>query len=125
MTALTEGRYPGDFLVSEAPGTLSRDDGTVDVPAATTTMEPGTVLGQLSATGHWVPYDDAASDGSEVAAGILYGPRLENDTGAISSQAATIVTRLAEVRDAGLIWGAGVDETAGLAGLAALFIVAR
>lgn len=124
MAALTEGRYPGEFLLSEAPGTLSRDAGTVDVPA-NTTLEPGTVLGRLSATGHYAPYDDANTDGTETAAGILYGPRLINETALVVSEDATIVTRLAEVMTGSLEWGAGVDEAGGAADLAALLILVR
>jgi hypothetical protein len=33
----------------------------------------GTVVGKITASGLYGPYDDAASDGTEVAAGILYG----------------------------------------------------
>lgn len=124
MSTLTEGRYAGEFLLSEAPGTLSRDAGTVDVPASTT-LEPGTVLGLLSATGHWAPYDDANSDGSETAAGILCGPRLVNDEVTEVSLDAAIVTRLAEVRSADLVWSDGVDEAGGIVDLATLDIVAR
>ncbi len=124
MTALTEGRYPGEFLLSEAPGTLSREAGTVDVPA-NTTLEPGTVLGQLSGTGHYAPYDDANTDGTETAAGLLYGPRLVNDTGAVVAMDATIVVRLAEVETASLAWGVGVDEAGGAVDLAALIIIMR
>lgn len=33
----------------------------------------GTVLGKITASGLYGPYDDAASDGRQTAAGILYG----------------------------------------------------
>ena len=33
----------------------------------------GTVLGKVSATNLYGPYDNAASDGTEVATGVLYG----------------------------------------------------
>jgi hypothetical protein len=124
MTALTEGRHAGEFLLSELPGSLSRDAVTVDVPAGEA-YEAGTVLGQLSGTGHYVPYDDAASDGSETAAAILHG-NLDNSDGVAPLAADGVVINFgAEVRDADLIWGNGVDETAGLAGLRAVGIKAR
>lgn len=49
MTVFTEGRHAGEFLMSEAAGTRSRD--TITIPAGTGKVEPGTVLGKLSADG--------------------------------------------------------------------------
>jgi multisubunit Na+/H+ antiporter MnhE subunit len=121
--ALTEGQYAAEFILSECPGTISRDTVTVTV-AATTTLAPGTVLGQLSASGKYVPYDDAASDGRETAAGILYA-EAANATGAPVDVEAVIVNFAAEVRGDDLTWGGGVDEDAGTADLAALGIKVR
>jgi len=123
MSALTEGQHTGEFILSEAPGTLSRDTVTVDVPA-NTTLEAGTVLGQLSGTGHYAPFDETNSDGSETAAGILVG-ELVNDTDAVDAQEAVLLNLMAEVRADDLVWGDGVDEDAGLADLLALGIKAR
>lgn len=67
--ALTESRRTGDFLLSEASGTRSREEVTIDLSAGA--MEAGTVVSKL-ATGKYVAYDDIGSDGSEVAAGVLY-----------------------------------------------------
>ncbi len=125
MSSLTEGRYSGEFVVSEGAGTISREKADVDVPAGET-LEPGYVLGQVTATGHYAPYDDANSDGTETAAAILCGPRLDNSAGAIvSTLAATIIKRLAEVRANDLEWKSGVDESGGTTDLAALLIIAR
>nr|WP_295465210.1 head decoration protein [Mesorhizobium sp.] len=41
MTTFTEGRHAGEFLLSEAPGNLSRDNAVV---AVSQTIKPGTVL---------------------------------------------------------------------------------
>lgn len=123
MSVLDEGKYPGEFLLAEMPGTISRDDVTVTVPADTT-LNPGTVLGQVSATGKYVPFDDAASDGREDAAGVLFG-KLVNDTVAPVDETAAIVNWSAEVRSADLEWEVGVDESKGLADLAALGVKAR
>jgi len=68
--ALTETRRTGDFLISEASGTRSREEVTIDLSSPA--MIPGTVMSKLTATGKWVPYDDVGTDGSEVASGILY-----------------------------------------------------
>ena len=124
MSVKTEGKHTGEFLVSEAPGTRSRDKVTVTVPA-NTTLQPGYVLGQLSAGGKYVPYDNAETDGREDAAGILYD-ELVNDTDAGVDHVATIINCDAEVRKADLVWlDEQNDETAGLADLLALGIKAR
>lgn len=122
---LTEGKHTAEFLVSEANGTRSRDTVTVTVGAATT-LAPGTVLAQLSGSGKYVPYDNTGSDGSEVAAGILYA-ELAN-AGAEADQDGVIVDADAEVRDADLVWAAGAtadDKTVGKTDLRALGIKAR
>lgn len=121
--SLTEGKYTGEFLVAESPGTISRDTVTVTV-AASTTLAPGTVLGQIAASGKYVPYDDSYSDGREVAAGVLLG-ELVNAGGGPAHKTGVIVNWGAEVREDDLIWANGVDETGGLADLAALGIKAR
>jgi hypothetical protein len=121
--SLTEGKNTGEFILAEAPGTISRDNVTVDVPAATT-LAPGTVLGQLSGTGHYAPYDDSASDGSETAAGVLYA-ELVNATNAPVAMAGVVIDFCAEVRSADLVWGDGADDDAGLTHLAAVGIKAR
>lgn len=123
MSVLTEGKYPGEFILQELPGTISRDEVTVTVPADTT-LNPGTVLGQVAATGKYVPFDDASSDGRETAAGVLFGKHV-NATGGAVDDTAVIVNWSAEVRAADLEWEEGVDEDAGLADLAALGVKAR
>lgn len=120
---LSEGKYTAEFLVSEAPGTGSRDTVTVTVPAETT-LVPGTVLGQVGATGKYAPYDDANSDGSEDAAGVLYGA-LANTTVAPVDMTGVVINWSAEVRAADLVFEDGVDEDAALAALAARGVKAR
>jgi hypothetical protein len=75
-------------------------------------------------TGKYKAYDDTATDGSEVAAGILF-----NEVDATSAdQPGVAVVRAAEVASAKLVWGAGQDSTMkanGLADLAILGIIAR
>lgn len=121
--ALTEGKYTAEFLVSEAPGTQSRDTVTVIVPA-NTTLTPGTVLGKVAASGKYKPYDDANSDGSEDAAGVLYAA-LVNDTGAPVDTVGVVINWSAEVREDDLVFGESVDEAGAIADLAALGIKAR
>jgi hypothetical protein len=123
MSVLTEGPHTGQFILSEAPGILSRDTVTVEVPA-TTTLEAGTVLGFLSGSGHAAPYDDAASDGRETAVGVLYAA-LTNDAAIPAEMDGVVIDCLAEVRAADLVFGDGVDEDAAIAALAQVFIKAR
>jgi hypothetical protein len=123
---LTEGQHAAEFILSEAPGKISRDTVTVTVPA-NTTLAAGFVLAQLSGTGKYVPYDNTGSDGSEAAAGILYS-ELANATGAPVDKTGVIVNAVAEVRKADLIWNSGMDasgKTAAYADLAAQFVKAR
>lgn len=125
--ALTEGKNTGEFILAEPEPEISRETVTVTV-AATTVLSPGRVLAQLSGTGKYVDYDNAGSDGSEEAAGILYS-ELDNSAGVAPADfTGVIVARLAAVRKADLSWNSGVDSNgkiAAYADLAALFIVAR
>jgi hypothetical protein len=123
MTVLTEGKYPFEFLVSEAPGTISRDTVTVTVPA-NTTIATAAVLGQVAATGKYIPYDEAVSDGSEDAAAILC-VALVNATGAPVDMDGVVINFAAEVRRDDLVFEDGVDEDKAIADLAARGIKAR
>lgn len=69
-TILTQVPRVEEFVLSEANGFLSREE--VDVTLGVAAIKSGTVMSKLTATGKWVPYDDVGTDGSEVAAGILY-----------------------------------------------------
>ncbi len=84
----------------------------------------GTVLGKITASGKYTAYNPGASDGSQTVAGILWD---DADATAGDVQAAA-VTRDAEVNAAELQWflgASGAQQTAGIAGLAALGIIAR
>lgn len=114
-TIYTEGRHTGEFLLSEANGTQSRDE--VTIAAAAAAMVPGTLVGRITASGKYVAYSNAAADGSEVAAGILYAAVPDK----AADQRAVIIARGAEVARAELT---GLDA-AGEADLKALGIVVR
>ena len=68
--ALNEGKYTAEFLLSEGNGSISREVGILAAHVAS--INPGTVLGKVTATGHLVPYSNAAVDGSQTAVGVLY-----------------------------------------------------
>lgn len=121
---LSEGKRTAEFLVSEAPGTISRDNVTVTVPAATV-LAPGSVLGKIAATGKYALYDEANSDGTETAAGVLYA-ELDNSEGvAPVDMDAVVINWSAEVRLDDLEFEDGVDEDGAVADLAALGVKAR
>ncbi len=110
------------FLLSEAPGTLSRE--TVTVVSGAGVVEAGTVLGKITASGKYEPYDNTANTGIEVAECVLC-----YETDATSADAAaTVITRLAEINSAELTWHSnnnGAAITAGKADLAVKYVIAR
>ena len=128
MTPQTEGQHPGEFILAEAGNQISRDEVTLTV-ATGAKLAPGLVLAQLAADEKFVPYDNTGSDGSEAAAGILYGDNADNTDGVAPADfQVTIVARIAAVRKDALQWASGVDaagKTAAYADLAAQFIIAR
>ncbi len=67
MPSLTEGKYKSDFLLWEADHEYSRKVVIVDAGTYIT----GTVMGMITATGHYVQLAPAEGDGSQVAAGIM------------------------------------------------------
>ena len=110
----TEAQYPGAFILSEGPGVISRDRVTI---ASGQNLAAGTVLGKITASGLFAAYDNAATDGTQTAAAILYAA--VDASGGNTPGAA--ITRLAEVDGNSLI---GLDAD-GTADLAALNIIVR
>lgn len=118
--ALDEGRHAGEFILSEASGSRSRENITIvsgqDLPA-------GAVLGKITTGGKYTALDQGAGDGSQAAAGIL----LDACDASAGDVAAAIIARDAEVNAAALEWGtqSPTEVTTGLAELATLGIIAR
>lgn len=66
MTTLTEGRHPGEAILSEANKSRSRD--SITIPAGTGVVPAGTVLGEVTANpGEFVPSPLAETAGVEGA----------------------------------------------------------
>lgn len=124
MSLKTSTLGTGAFLKSEGTGHISRD--TITIARGAGVVLAGTVLGKVTASGKYVPYnDDGTDDGSRTAAAILLA-----DVDATSADTTAVgITRLAEVWTDRLIWGAGVttntEKTNGLADLAASLVIAR
>ncbi|HIE5945998.1 TPA: head decoration protein [Burkholderia cepacia] len=102
-----------EFLVSEGNGQISRERIVVKAGAA---LPAGQVLG-VTSTGEYAPYDNAANDGSEVAAAVLYAPLTASE----ASRPATGIVRLAEVVG-GLLTGL---DAAGRGDLAERHVIIR
>jgi len=106
--------HAGEFLLSEGAGKISRE--AINI-AAGPALVAGQLLGLVTATGEFAPYDPAAEDGTENAVCILFAPLGESDV----SRRGRAVVRLAEVTEA-LLTGVDVDAEKALA---AHFIILR
>jgi len=73
MTTLTEPRHAGGFLVWEAFRDYTREVITIATGGANPVLEPGTVLGKITASGKYAAHDPAAVDGTETAIAVLWG----------------------------------------------------
>lgn len=115
------GPGTGNYIVSEANGTRSRDVVTI---AAGQSLLPGAVLGKITASGLYTAVAPAATDGSESAAAVLYAAVDATD----AEKPGVVTARDAEVAGHALIWPAGTttqQEAEALGQLAAIGIVAR
>lgn len=113
----------GAFIKSEGNGDISRE--AVTIVSGAGALLAGTVLGKITASGKYKPYDDDAADGTQTAVAILYA-----DVDATSADVkATVIARNAEVWQERLVWGAAVttagEKTNAYADLATLGIIVR
>ncbi|MEJ2803844.1 head decoration protein [Comamonadaceae bacterium PP-2] len=121
MGTLNEGRHTGEYIVSEANGTRSRQVVTLLLG---NDLEPGAVLGKVTASGKYAAVDPAAEDGRETAAAILY----DAVDASTADQVAVVTARDSEVAADALSWKAGsspAEIAAGVAALAAVGIIVR
>lgn len=121
MATMTEALRTGEFILSEANGTISREEITV---VSGQDLAAGTVVGKITASGKYTAYDDDNVDGSQTAAGILYAA-VDASGGDAKG---VIIARHAEVSTDLLTWAGTNDAgdiTAGKADLAALDIILR
>lgn len=126
MTVFTEGRHPGEFLMSEANGFRSR--GKATIKSGSGVFEPGTIVGIVTADSKYAPSPNAevvGIEGAEVAKGVtLYG----GDATSADVEVA-IINLDAEVNASKLVYDSSVDDDTKKATkrtqLAALGIIAR
>ena len=120
MTAKTENPRAGDFLLSEAAGTYSRENRILGAG----TLKAGTVLGQITASGKFVQLAPKADDGSEDVAGVLWA----GADASAGDVAVVTIERAAEVKADALIWPDTIEvgeKTTALGQLEAAGIVLR
>ena len=121
MAEILETTHAGEFIVSEAPGTLSRESITV---VSGQTLVAGAVVGIVTASSKYAEYDNDAVDGTETAVGVLFD--------AVDASAAdapgVVVRRLAEVSLGKLVWESTADQAdkdAGVVDMATDYVIAR
>jgi hypothetical protein len=118
----TEGLNLGDLLKYEAPNLYSRDQVTV---AAGQVLALGAVVGVITASSKVKVVDPSATDGSEVAAGVLIQAV---DANLADRDDGLIVARHAIVADHALVWPTGItvaEKKSAIAQLKALGILVR
>jgi hypothetical protein len=103
MPALQEPNNLGDLLKYEAPNLYSRDLATV---AAGQQLSLGTVVGLESATNKLHALDPTATDGTEIAIGVL---ATDVDATLIDVDDVLLIARHAIVASAAIIWPAGIS----------------
>ena len=122
MPVITEGLNLGDLLKYEAPNLYSRDQVTV---AAGQNLVLGTVVGIDATTAKVKQIDPAATDGTEVAVGVL---ATSVDASLIDREDGILIARHAVVADHSLTWPAGItslDKAAAIAQLKAAGVLVR
>lgn len=123
MTTLTEGKHAGGFLVWEVLRDYTRE--TVTLVSGAGKLAPGTVLGRITTGGKYTILTPGASNGSQNAAGILWGPVNATDADA---PGVVILRGPAIVNRHEIIWPEGASEaqiTTATTALAALGIILR
>ena len=122
MPAITEGLNLGDLLKYEAPNLYSRDQVTV---AAGQNLVLGNVVGIDTTTDKIKALDPTATDGTEVAAGVL---AISIDATLIDRPDGILIARHAMLADHALTWPAGItapQKSAALSKLKSLGIIVR
>lgn len=129
MTVFTEGRHPGEFILSEANGQRSRE--TVTIASGSGVIAPGAVLGVFTtgaSAGKYSLAPAAAADpdvGNQTAVAVaLYGCDATS-----SDEKIAVIRRDAEVNGNILSYASSVNDAtkkaAKVAQLAAVGIIVR
>lgn len=106
MTVLTEPRRDGEFILNEVNGLGNYSRDTIVIASGAGKVQPGTVLGKVTASGKYVPSPATGSDGSQT--GIAINVAYVDATSADVKVAA--ITRSAEVNGKILAYEATVND---------------
>ena len=123
MTTLVKGPTTGGFLVWEVLRDYTRE--TVTLVSGAGKLAPGTVLGRITSGGKYTVLTPGASNGSQNAAGILWGPADATDAdapGVVLLRGPAIVNRHE------IVWPERITEgqaNTAITALAALGIILR
>ena len=102
MPSITEPKSLGDLLKYEAPNLYSRDRATV---ASGQTLALGTVVGVVTATSKLKALDPAATDGTEIARGVIAS---DVDAALADRDDGLLIARHALVARSALVWPSGI-----------------
>ena len=123
MATLTEGPHPGGFLIWEVLSDYTRE--TVTLASGAGKLAPGTVLGKITTGCKFTVLTPGATNGSQNAAGVLWGPADATDADA---PGVVLVRGPALVNRHEIIWPEAATEaqiTTATTALAALGIILR
>ena len=123
MSTLVKGPTTGGLLVWEVLRDYTRD--TVTLASGAGKLAPGTVLGRITTGGNYTVLTPGASNGSQNAAGILWGQADATDAAA---PAVVLLRGPALVNRHEIVWPEGITEgqtNTAIAALAALGIILR
>lgn len=122
MPVIQESKNLGDLLKYEAPNLYSRDQVIV---ASGQNLALGAVVGRVTTTGKLKVLAPAATDGTEVAVGILAGD-INASTG--DRDDGVLIARHALVASHAIVWPAGItsaQKTTAIAQLEARGVLIR
>ena len=109
MTTFTEGRHPGEGLLSEA--NFHRSRGKATIKSGSGVIQPGQIIGKITADGKFAPSPAAETvgvEGAQTAVAIaIYGCDATS-----ADQEIAIVERDAEWRIGAVVYEATVDTDA-------------
>ena len=114
MPAIREANNLGDVLKYEASNLYSRDRATV---TSGQTLAVGAVVGLVTATSKLKALDPAATDGTEVAFGVLAN---DIDAALADREDAILIARHAIVASGALVWPDSITPTQKAAAIAQL-----
>lgn len=114
MTSIAQPKNLGDLLKYEAPNLYSREQETV---AAAQNLTLGTVVGRETTTAKLKALDPAATDGSEIAIGVLAN---DIDATLIDREDTILIARHAIVARGALVWPIGITAVHKAAAVAQL-----